>query len=123
MKSLLYWLTFIFSTFLCSCGINSSIPLNSVNTSTVVELKENNFKVVAEVNGEASATYIFGIGGLSNRALINLAKKEMLTNADLVGKSRAITNVNYEIHHSLFIPFYYSKRVIASAHVVEFIDK
>jgi hypothetical protein len=123
MKSALYTLILFVTFLLCSCGINSSIPFNSVNTTTTVDLKENNFKVVAEVSGESSATYIFGIGGLSNRALINLAKKEMLSNANLVGKSRAIINVNYEIHHSLFVPFFYSKRVIASAHVVEFLDK
>ena len=84
-------------------------------------LSKKNFKVIESVQGESEAIYIFGIGGLSKKALIAEAKANMLTNANIVGSSKAIINETVEIIHSLF-PFFRKYKVTVSGHVVEFTE-
>lgn len=106
--------------FLLGCGVNTNIPYNLNTNNTNVELNQKNFEVVATVTGESSATYVLGIGGLRNRALYDMAKADMLKNADLVGGARALANVVTEQHITMVYPFYFKRRIIMSAHVVEF---
>jgi len=84
-------------------------------------LSKKNFKVIESVQGESEAIYIFGIGGLSKKAMIAEAKANMLTNANIVGSSKAIINETVEIIHSLF-PFFRKYKVTVSAHIVEFTE-
>jgi len=84
-------------------------------------LSKKNFKVIESVQGESEAIYIFGIGGLSKKAMIAEAKANMLTNANIVGSSKAIINETVEIIHSLF-PFFRKYKVTVSGHVVEFTE-
>jgi hypothetical protein len=114
----------ILALSLVSCGINSHLSYNQNNQQTNVVLSENNYKVIAKVKGEATATYILGFGGLRNRALVEMAKANMLDKADILGKARAIINVTSEEHITGIIPpIYVKRRVIVSAHVIEFNDK
>lgn len=55
-------------------GVKNSYPFNTNNTGTEVQLNKKNHKVIKRVSGEANATYIFRIGGLSNKHLIEQAK-------------------------------------------------
>lgn len=105
-----------------SCGIHSAMVGNINNNTTNVELSKKNFKVIDRVSGQSTATYVFGIGGLSNKALIEKAKTKMLENANLTGSSKAIINVTTESHNTLVVPFLYQKTVTVSAHIIEFIE-
>ncbi len=110
------------TVLLSSCGIHGANVLNTNNNLTNVTLSEKNFRVIDKVSGQSSAVYIFGIGGLSNKAMIENAKAVMLANANLKGYAKAIVNVTTENHYTLVFPFYFRKTVTVSAHVVEFIQ-
>ena len=72
---------------LTSCGLGSNLTSNQNSLQTNVVLNKNNYKVVKTINGEATATYIFGIGGLSAKALRDNATSNMIKNAKLDGKA------------------------------------
>ncbi|WP_017732474.1 DUF6567 family protein [Nafulsella turpanensis] len=113
----------IFATALLSgCGYHMARVANLNNHTTEVELSRRNFVVVEKVIGKADATYIFGIGGLSDEALIANAKANMLSNAELVGTARAIINETTEEHYAMIFPVYFKKTVTVSAFIVEFTD-
>lgn len=115
-------IVFLASALMTSCGIHSAMVGNINSITTNIDLSKNNFKVIDRVSGKSSATYVFGIGGLSNKALVEKAKVKMLENANLIGSSKAIINVATESHSSLFFPFYSRKTITVSAHVVEFTE-
>ncbi len=107
--------------FLSSCGFHNGLTTNQNVSETSVELSEANFEVVKKVSGNASATYIFGIGGLSNVALIERAKADMLDETDLEGTSKAVINQTVEVHTSNILGIIYNeKTVVVSAYVIEF---
>ena len=54
---------------LSSCGMNANLVTNHNLNQTNVVLSQKNFHVVKTVKAEVSASYIFGIGGLSKKAL------------------------------------------------------
>lgn len=115
-------IVFMASILMTSCGIHSATVSNTNNNVTHVELSRNNFKVIDRVSGTATATYIFGIGGLSNKALIEKAKANMLEKANIIGGSKAVINLTVESHMSLIYIYYIQKTVTVSGHVVEFTD-
>jgi len=106
---------------LSSCAIHNGLTSNLNNHSTEVVLSKKNFKVVGSVQGEAQAMYIFGIGGLSKKAMIAEARANMLANANIVGTSKAIINETVEIKHSFF-PFVRLYKVTVSGHIIEFTE-
>ncbi|MFZ6052502.1 DUF6567 family protein [Halocola ammonii] len=124
MKKSLHLLSilFVIVALASGCGFHSAVVSQQNNNITRVDLGQNNFKVVAKVKGESSATYLFGLGGLSQRALIENARSKMLEEADLVDKPRAIINTTVESHRSLFVPLFYKRTVTVSGFVIEFTD-
>lgn len=112
----------IMAIIMTGCGVNASRISNSNSISTNVELNKANFIVLERVSGEASSTYIMGIGGFSNQALIDMAKSNMMDEASLEGSSKAIINVTTDIHRTMVYPFYFKKKVIVSAYVIEFTE-
>lgn len=106
---------------LTSCAGHLGLTSNVNNHSTEVVLSKKNFKVLKSVRGEASVTYILGIGGLSKKALIADAKAQMLKEANLEGGAKAIINETVEIKGSNF-PFMGKKLVTVSAQVIEFTE-
>ena len=106
--------------FMGSCGVHSSLVGNINANTTNVELSKKNFKVVDQVSGKSTATYILGFGGIRNKSLIAKAKLKMLEDANLTGSAKAIVNVTMEDHYTMVVPFFYRKTVTVSAHVVEF---
>ncbi len=115
-------IVFFTSILMTSCGIHSAMVRNINNNTTNVALSRKNFKVIDRVSGESTAIYVLGIGGLSNKALIEKAKTKMLENANLIGSSKAIINVTTESHMTLVVPFFYQKTVTVSAHIIEFTE-
>ena len=109
---------------LSGCGFHSGLTTNQNTSQTTVELGEANFEVVKKVSGNASASYILGIGGISKVALIERAQADMLAETELVGTSRALINQTVEVHLANILgPIYNEKTVVVSAYVVEFQDE
>ena len=67
------------------------------------------------------ALYIFGIGGLSKKALIAEARAKMLARSNIIGGSKAVINETVEVSYSFF-PFVRFYNVTVSAHIIEFTD-
>ena len=100
-----------------SCGVATAIS-NNIST-TKVTLSENNFKVVGQAYGEATATYICGIGGLSKKALKNNAINEMSKNANLTG-AQSLVNITTHASIKMITPLYMQVTYTATANIIEF---
>ena len=114
---LLVGITFLFS----SCAIHSELTTNSNNHTTEVVLSKKNFKVIESVQGKSQAMYVFGIGGLSKKAMVAEARVKMLSKANIIGSSKAVINETVEIKNSFF-PVVRKYEVTVSAHIVEFTE-
>ena len=121
MKKTLIFLLFAASLSITSCGGSSSLMSNTSASQTTVELSKKNFNILGKVSGKSSNTYVFGIGGMSNKALLEQAKNNMMANANLSG-SKAVINITYDKHFNGFAPFYSSVTITASAYIVEFTE-
>lgn len=119
MKKFLTICAFVAATFsLTGCvGLANSVSNNL--TQTQVVLSDDNFKVIGQAYGEATATYICGIGGLSKAALGNNAINEMSKNANLKG-SQTLTNTTMHYSVAMWTPFYVKMTCCATANIVEF---
>ena len=102
---------------LTGCGVAATVSNNV--TETKIVLSQNNFKVVGQAYGEAKATYIFGIGGLSKKALRNNAVNEMSKNANLTG-AQTLTNITTNASVKMITPLYVEITYTATANIVEF---
>ena len=95
------------------------------STNTQVILSEANYKIINSVRGDATATFILGVGPLNDR-LYSRAKKDMLENANLAGggnKSRALINITTDEQIRFvwfYFPFWFSKTVYITADIIEF---
>ena len=119
--------------FVCSflllftnCGlIPSGGMLHSTNTQVI--LSEANYRIINTVKGQATATFILGIGPFNDR-LYSRAKRDMLENANLSGggnKSRALINItsDEQIRYFWFyFPFWTTKTVFITADIIEFTE-
>lgn len=77
---------------LSGCGLNMNLVNNHNLNQTNVVLSQKNYHVVKTVEAEVTATYVFGIGGLSKKALHDNVVAELTKNAALTG-SQALVNV------------------------------
>ncbi|MBI4930844.1 MAG: hypothetical protein HY841_08795 [Bacteroidetes bacterium] len=111
-----------FPLFLSSCGVHQAVITNVAATNTNVELSKKNFKVTDKVAGTSSAVYVFGIGGISNKALIERAKLNMFSNANLIGSSKALINLSIETHFTYVYLFFFKKTITVSGYVIEFTE-
>lgn len=102
------------------CGITAHLTRNQNITQTEILLSSNNYRIVKTVEGQAEATYICGIGGLSPLALKNNAYADMVKKAKLTG-SQAIINVNTSEKRQAVL-IYLHRTVMTSGTVIEFID-
>lgn len=121
MKKALVFLIVSISLAFTSCGGSASIMSNSSINQTTVELSKKNFNILGKVTGKSTNTYVLGIGGMSNKALLEQAKNNMITNANLSG-SKALINITYDKHFNGFVPFYSVVTITASAYIVEFTE-
>ena len=104
MKKLLSKVIMAVAAIIClsSCGINSHNTTNHNLNQTNVVLAQNNFHVVKNVEAKVSATYVFGIGGLSKKALKENAVAELTKKAGLTG-SQALVNVTLHTSGKLIL--------------------
>ena len=112
------------SFLLSSCiGLhNSGLTGNSKVYETRVELCKKNFKVIARVKGESQATYVLGIGGLSKNALVEEARSDMFSKADIIGGARAIINETVETKITTYFGVVLQRKIIVSASIIEFTE-
>ncbi len=101
---------------------HKGLTTNSNVHTTDVVLSKKNFKVIARVKGEATASYFLGFGGTSRNALIEEAKTDMFSKADIIGGSKAVINETVEIRRSIYLGVIMTKKVIVSANIVEFTE-
>lgn len=110
------------AAILTGCGLGLPLTNNQNSLQTNVVLQKNNYKVVKTITGEATATYIFGIGGLSKKSLKEDATAVMIKNAKLDGKAQAIVNTQVTLRNAFITPFYIKSIATAQAQVIEFIE-
>ena len=103
---------------LASCGVTSNLTLNANQNQTNVVLSQKNFHVVKTVEAEVSATYFFGLGGISKKALQNNAVAELTKKANLSG-SQALVNITVKNSSTLLL-FIGRTTYYAEATVIEF---
>lgn len=104
--------------FLASCGASQYLTNNTNLQQTNVVLSQKNFHVVKNVESEASATYVFGIGGCSKESLKSNAVANLTKKANLTG-SQALINVTVK-SSGKFILFWNKLTFHASGTVIEF---
>ena len=127
MKKLKYFLFCCLSVVLfSSCGIATGLNMTQypsyVPTHTEVRLLEDNFKVVGLAKGEWSATYVFGIGGLSQKSLMNSAISDMYEKANLTG-SQTIINVTTAVSTKHIVWGIYTQRTaVITGTIIEFTE-
>ena len=121
MKKLFTICAFLAATlsFTSCAGLASTSATNHNLTQTQVVLSDNNFKVIGQAYGEATATYICGVGGLSKKALYDNAINEMAKNAHLHG-SQTLTNTTVHYSVKMITPFYVKTTCSATSNIVEF---
>ena len=118
MKTIKTILFCLVAVLFASCAGLNMTPYANDPVETKVILSESNYHIVKEVSGEWTATYVFGIGGLSKKALETNAISEMYKNAGLTGNQQI---VNVTTTFSVENWFVYSKhRVFAHGYVIEF---
>ncbi len=123
MKTIKIATLFFLTLFLLTgCGIHTAMVGNLNGNVTNVELNCKNFKVLERISGSSTATYILGIGGVPQKALIEKAKADMFAGHDLTGTSRAIVNVTVEEHLTAYFIFYAIRTITVSAHLIEFTE-
>ena len=105
---------------LSSCGATNYLSSNMNLNNTAVVLSQANFRVVGTVSSAVSSTNVFGIGGLSRRALRENAIAELTKKANLTG-SQALVNVSVHTS-SKTILFIGNTRFTAQGTIIEFID-
>ena len=101
-------------------GFSSLTATNHNLTQTQVVLSENNFQVVGQAYGEATATYICGFCAVSKKALRNNAIHEMTKNANLTG-AQTLTNVTVSSSIHMITPLWMEVTYSATANIVQFI--
>lgn len=102
----------VMTSMLSSCAFHYGYMNNSAS------LGANNFKYVKIVQGEATATYIFGFGGLEKQGLVLEAKRDLLQNYPLKD-GQALANVTVDFK-STFILFVRTTKATITADIVEF---
>lgn len=102
-----------------SCASHSSLTENLKSQNTQVTLSQNNFTMGERIEGDATATYVFGFGGLSKKSLLETARKSMYQNANLTGSSKALINETFSNKTSFYL-IVWKHQVNVSADVIEF---
>lgn len=119
MKTIKFLLICIVVVCLTGCaGLNTTAYQNDP-VETKVVLSGANYKIVKEVEGEWSAVYIFGIGGLSKKALTNNAVGKMYENAKLTGNQQII-NITTTVSSKNIMGVYSKSYAKAHGYVIEF---
>ncbi len=112
-KIIMLILLSVLSFSLAGCATHSGYINNSV------ALNQANFNYVEYgVSGQAGTTHVFGIGGLLEDAIINSAKKDLLSKHPL-GTNQALANVTVNWKNGIYF-FVITRTCTVTADIVEF---
>jgi hypothetical protein len=117
LLSLLFILLMLISS---SCGVSSAVYSNLNQNATQVQLASNNYKIIDKVSGSVETKYIFLIGGMNHRQQYENAYSTMVSKANLINEPRALVHLVNEEHFRGFFPFYFTRKITYTAHVIEF---
>jgi len=107
-------ITLFVISLLSSCAMHQGYMVNSAS------LGSNNFTYVKkDVTGTAMATYVFGLGGLSKKAIVDDAKKDLLS-ANPLKDNQALVNLTVSWKNTFVLPFAITNRCTVTADIVEF---
>jgi len=119
MKNLCRLAIIAIAAMLTGCGVTGFNAANVEETQTQVKIAEGNFRVIKNVEGFSSATYILGIGGLSKEATRENAVADMFEKTHLTG-SQTIANIHTKQHIASFLGLYIRVSYYAYGQVIEF---
>lgn len=105
-----------------SCGFSREATSNNNLVQTEVILQKANYKVIGTISATSSQTYILGFGGLSKKSLGQSAMSDLYKQADMLGKSRAVINVNVSYKNAYYTPLVIKSKAIATGTVIEFTE-
>lgn len=106
--------TLVVISLLSNCAMHTGYMVNSAS------LSNNNFTYVKkDVSGSAKATYIFGLGGLAKMALVDVAKKDLLSENPLKD-NQTLVNLTVNWKNTFVLPFAVTNRCTVTADIVEF---
>jgi len=112
-RALLTSVLFTVSFLLTSCAFHQGIMENSASLGSA------NFSYIKQtVQGDASATYILGIGGLGKHTLVDEAKQRMVASSPLKN-NQALANITVNFKTTYAIVFVKVKCTV-TADIVEF---
>ena len=120
MKKVIMGVAFAAILGLTSCGVSSHLSHNQNQNQTSVVLNQANFKTVETVSEKVSQKYVFGLGGITKKALRESALSKMTNSADLKGGSKAIINTSVHETVKMITPIYMECTVTANGTIVEF---
>lgn len=107
------FITAIVISLFSSCALHGGYIANSASLSSA------NFSYTEHgLNGSATATYVFGFGGLAKKTLVDEAKEDMLRNSKLAD-NRALANITVNFKSSYYF-FFQQVTCTVTADVVEF---
>ena len=109
------------ATLLIGCAGVNMTPYKNDPVETKVVLSEDNYTIVKAVEGEWTATYVFGIGGLKKKALETNAIGEMYKNAQLTGNQQIINITTTQSVETWAFGIYAKYKVVARGYVIEFV--
>lgn len=122
MKAIKFLFFSLLGILFASCAGLNTTPYTNNQVETKLILSEGNYRIVKEVNGEWSATYVLGIGGLSKRALKNNAISKMYQDAHLTGNQQIINVTTTQSAEVWALGIYMKVRAMAHGYVIEFLD-
>ncbi len=107
------------ATLFSSCAMHNQMQSHIAIEPNVI-LSQNNFHVVKHVSAQASCTYVFGIGGYSQKALKENAVADMIRNAELTGSQAVINVVSKRSVRSILFPLYQEVIIQVQGTVIEY---
>ena len=119
MRKILVMLVAVMGLLVSSCVVHQEATSNYTQLQTQVVLDQANYDVVGTATGECTQVYVFGIGGMSKKAMSESAMGEMFKNANLKG-SRAIINANVQYKATSVLGVYSKVTAIANGTIIEF---
>ena len=104
--------------FLSSCGMNAGYIANINNTQVILD--EANYTYVGSATGEATSTWIFGMGPMGTQALVQKAKEDLASKVNLYDGARALVNMTVDETVKMVTPLFIKRTAYISADVIEF---
>ena len=126
MKKFSFLIAFLAISLLSGCvGINNfayNAPSVSVD-SRELKLVNQEYKIIKKVTGKATATYIFGIGGMSEKAqeLFQASYQDMKWKANL-GSNQTIIDVVAEKNFRCYLGIVSVNVIYTTGTVIEFVE-